>query len=84
MDCLLEHLEGAKAHHAIGNSIPHLINFILLVWPKLHKYYASTDTNAAIYSTVPLHPSIKFEYFEIHEAEHLTWIVSRRNEVILL
>ena len=84
MDYLLEHLEAAKAHHTAANSTPHLINSILLAWQKLDKYDTLTDTNTAIYAAVVLHPSMKFEYFEINWAEHSTWIESARNKVILL
>jgi len=84
MDYLLEHLETAKSHHTAANSTTHLISSILLAWQKLDKYYALTDSNTAIYAAVALHPSMKFEYFEINWAEHPAWIESARNKVTLL
>jgi len=75
MDTLLEHLENAKQLYTASESTPYLLQSIDLSWKKLNKYYALTEFNPVLYAAVALHPSMKYEYFEIAwEA----WIVQAR------
>jgi len=72
MDFLLEHLESAKSLYS--GSSAHLVSSIELTWTKLNKYYSLTESNTVLYTAIALHPSMKFNYFNISWPEHLEWI----------
>ena len=80
IDYLLEHLESSKSLFATSASL-HLMSSIELAWSKLNKYYALTEANTVLYAAVALHPSMKFDYFEVNWSEHVDWIIDARLKV---
>ena len=83
MDYLLEHLETSKTLYSTPTSSlsSYLPMSIDLAWNKLNKYYALMDENTILYAAVALHPSMKFDYFDINWPEHPDWIQNARMRV---
>ena len=84
MDYLLDHLESTKSIYtpaAAGSGSRHLSYSIGLAWEKLNKYYTLTENNTALYAAVALHPSMKFDYFDINWVEHSDWIKDAKVKV---
>ena len=80
IDYLLVHLESAKSLFATFGSI-HFMSSIELTWSKINKYYTLTKANTVLYTVVALHPSMKFDYFEVNWSEHVDWIIDAQLKV---
>ena len=80
LDYLLEHLESSKTLFTASGSL-HLISSIELAWTKLNKYYTLTAANTVLYAAVALHPSMKFDYYDINWSERPEWIFEARQKV---
>src|SRR5213080_1234151 len=57
---------------------------IELAWSKLNKYYTLTDVNPILYTSVVLHPSMKYDYFNIKWRDRPSWISHARTCVTSL
>jgi hypothetical protein len=75
MDDLLDHLEKRKEMHSNSTVLQTSLE---LAWSKLNKYYTLADVNPILYASVVLHPSMKYDYFDIMWKDRPSWISHAR------
>lgn len=78
MDFLLHHYETAAEK---WNNNPFMKASIETGWEKINKYYKITEESPVYAASIMLNPTWKLAYFDVHWAEHPTWLSRAKKDV---